>query len=148
MLLRDRAILLAAIAISLLSLSCAPPKDEVTGILTTSPAYDSSVPHKAKFGKLMLRESNGRIYALREAKGFHLLDSAGNRLSEADGRYPIYANSEHRITGRRIEISNARRVLKLSDDPKNLWYPSDADALFDVEVMTVIKVPATTSAVR
>ena len=142
MLIRKGILLLAvSFGFSLSLLSCSSRKDEVVGILKASPSYDSSVPHKHKFGKLLLQESNGRIYALREAEGFYVRDAAGNRLSEPGGQYSIYRNSEHRLTGRLIEIPDARRVLKIASDSPQLWFPSEANALFEVEIMTVNELP-------
>ena len=148
MLFRKGVLLLAvSLGFSLLLLSCSSRNDEVVGILKASPSYDSSVPHEHKFGKLLLQGSNGRIYALRESKGFYVRDAAGNRLSEPGGQYPIYRNSEHRLTGRLIEIPDARRVLKIASDSPQLWFPSEANALFEVEIMTVNELPKTESGV-
>ena len=138
-----KGILLLAVSLgfSLFLLSCSSRKDEVVGILKASPSYDSSVPHKHKFGKLLLQESNGRIYALREAEGFYVRDAAGNRLSEPGGQYPIYRDSEYRLTGRIIEIAEARQVLRIDNESTQLWFPTEANALFEVEIMTVNELP-------
>jgi hypothetical protein len=131
-----------ALLASLSLLSCSPRPDEIVGILKSTPSYDSSVPHGNKFGKLLLEDTNGHIYALKESKGFQVFDAAGNPLSEKDGQYPIYFNTEHRLIGRIIEISEAKRRLS------HLWYPPEATILFEVETMIASKVPTETTASR
>ena len=130
-----------SVSAALLLLSCSRPKDEISGVLNRSPSYDSSTPHQHKFGKLLLVGTNGQTYALREGKGFHVLDTSGNRLSEPGGQYPIEFDSNYRVVGRTIELSEAQRLLKTEDKPSDLWYPKEATTLFDVELMILTKAP-------
>lgn len=132
---------LFTLSATFLLLACSQPKDEISGVLKKGTSYDSSTPHKHKFGKLLLTSTNRQTYALREAKGFHVLDVAGNRLSEPGGQYSFDINSDYRLVGRIIQLSDAKRVLKTEDRPSDLWYPQEATALFDVEMMIIVKAP-------
>ena len=131
--------LLIPLLVTFLLLACSRPKDEISGVLQRGTSYDSSVPHKHKFGKLLLASTNGQTYAIREVKGFHVLDAAGNRLSEPDGQYPLNFGSDYRLIGRIIELSDAKRVLRTGDQPSDLWYPQEATVLMDVERMILTK---------
>ena len=136
MLKRRDILMLATLGVLALA-ACSPRQEEVIGILKRSPAYDSSVPYEHHFGKFLLSGTNGQVYAIREAKGFQVWDSKGNRLSEEDGKYPVHFEAKHRLVGRVMKVSAAERELRPNGKPSELWYPPESTHVIEVEKMIV-----------